>query len=105
MIYGLSWKHPIVILNAISGILFVGYFVTAIGILHIPSYRYPYVISIMGVALTCWLAVRCASESDKASVLVSYALTAMNVFVSCGHLLVVMSYLMGTNSSLWHMMH
>jgi hypothetical protein len=99
-----SW-HPVVVLNAISGILFVVYFVVAIAILHIPSYRYPYVISIGGAALMCWLAVRCSSESDRASIIVSYALTTMNVFTSCGCILVVISYLTGENSGLWHMMH
>jgi hypothetical protein len=104
-IYGLPWRHPAVVLNAISGIFFAVYFVEAIVILHIPPGRTPFAISVAGAAFMCCCAVWGVSESDKATVRVGYLLTALNIFTSCGHILIVLSYLTGQNSRLWRMMN
>lgn len=104
-IFGLDWKHPAVFLNVISGMFFTVYFVVAIAILHIPPGRYPYPISIVGASLMCLGAVWLVSESDKTSVRIGYVWTAINIFVSSAHILIIISHLAGPNSSLWRMMN
>lgn len=105
IIFGLDWRHPAVILNAISGVLYTIYFVMAIAVLELPHPRFPYAISIMGAAVMCALAIKATAEGDKGSVIVGYSLTALNVFASCGSALIIVSYLAGPESFLWHLMN
>jgi len=103
-ILGLPLRHPVIILNAVSAVLFTFYFVMAITRLDMP-HRYPYPVSALGAAAICILAVKATAEGDTGSTRVGYALTALSIITSCGDVLTVVAYLMGSSSGLWHLMN
>ena len=90
----------VILINAISVLLFAFYFFMAIVILDLQPPVVPYVIPILGAAVMCGLAIRIVGEADRASIAVGYALTVVNVVTSCGSAAIIIAHLAGTDSGL-----
>ena len=106
MIFGLSWKHPALILNGFAVILDVFYIVMMAAVLNVPADVHPYYrIILVGIGLS-GLAFWCISEADTlVKIIIGYMITALNICFGCIFALISLSYLTGESSELWHLMH
>jgi hypothetical protein len=92
----------LLILIAASASIEVAYYFYAIVILDLPSYRYPYWFSILGVLVVNVLAVKFWFDGEAKS---AYVMAFLNLFIALGLLLIIIAEMLGSNSSFYQFMH
>jgi hypothetical protein len=103
--FGLSWKHPAVILNGIAILISVCYVVVMTLVLHVPDGIHPYYKAVGGVITFAGLALWNIAEFKKSNTVMGYFLTGVNLFASFFLILIAVSHVTGPDSVLWHMLN
>lgn len=95
-------RVPLPILVVISVGIYTAYFVLAIVIFNLPSYRFPYWFSILSAIVLNALAVKFWLDGAEGS---AYGLAILNVVIGGAQLLIVVSHMVGPGTALYGFMN
>ena len=104
IIFGLSWRHPAVVLNVSAILLDVVYEFLAIFVSYLPPGTSVYYRLPLGGIAMAGMSLYCISESDsRVNLNIGYAMAVLNLLCAIGFLVVGAAYVMGPGSVLWRL--
>jgi multidrug transporter EmrE-like cation transporter len=103
--FGLSWKHPAVLLNISAILLGIIYEIVGVLVVKMPAGTSVYYRLPLGGVAMAGMSLYCISETDsRLGLTIGYGMAVFNLFCALGFVFVGVAYIMGPSSWLWKLL-